>query len=118
LSRSAAAFLTALFRYAASPLFPPISPGFLSWYFAGFGIGLQSAQRVGSDSRLGSSIPSPIPEVVAFVKAFFDAKKPVSVICHGPWTIIEEGQARGRRIASWPSLKTDIRSAGAEWVDE
>ena len=58
------------------------------------------------------------PRAVAFVKAFFDAGKPVSVICHGPWTIIEAGAARGRRIASWPSLKTDLRNAGAEWVDQ
>jgi protease I len=55
---------------------------------------------------------------VAFIKAFFDAGKPVAVICHGPWTVIEAGAARGRRIASWPSLKTDLRNAGAEWVDE
>ena len=58
------------------------------------------------------------PRAVAFVKAFFDANKPVAVICHGPWTIIEAGVARGRRIASWPSLKTDLQNAGAEWVDE
>src|SRR5882724_6060660 len=58
------------------------------------------------------------PKAVAFVKAFFDTGKPVAVICHGPWTIIETGAARGRRIASWPSLKTDLRNAGAEWVDE
>ena len=58
------------------------------------------------------------PEAVAFVKAFFDAGKPVAAICHGAWTIIEAGVARGRRIASWPSLKTDIRNAGAEWVDQ
>jgi protease I len=58
------------------------------------------------------------PEAVAFVKAFFDADKPVAAICHGPWTIIEAGCARGRRIASWPSLKTDLRNAGAEWRDE
>lgn len=58
------------------------------------------------------------PKAVAFVKAFFDANKPVAVICHGPWTIIEAGVARGRRIASWPSLKTDLRNAGAEWVDQ
>ncbi|HZU30263.1 MAG TPA: type 1 glutamine amidotransferase domain-containing protein [Candidatus Angelobacter sp.] len=57
------------------------------------------------------------PKAVAFVKSFFDAGKPVAAICHGPWTIIEAGAARGRRIASWPSLKTDIRNAGAEWVD-
>jgi protease I len=58
------------------------------------------------------------PEAVAFAKAFFDAGKPVAAICHGPWTIIETGAARGRRIASWPSLKTDLRNAGAEWMDE
>jgi len=58
------------------------------------------------------------PQAVQFVKSFFDAGKPVAVICHGPWTIIEAGQARGRRIASWPSIKTDLRNAGAEWVDE
>jgi protease I len=57
-------------------------------------------------------------EAVAFVRAFFDAGKPVAVICHGPWTVIEAGVARGRRIASWPSLKTDLRNAGAEWVDQ
>ncbi len=58
------------------------------------------------------------PKAVAFAKAFFDAGKPVAVICHGPWTVIETGAARGRRIASWPSLKTDLRNAGAEWVDQ
>ena len=58
------------------------------------------------------------PKAVAFVKAFFDAGKPVAVICHGPWTIIEADAARGRRIASWPSLKTDLQNAGAEWVDQ
>lgn len=58
------------------------------------------------------------PKAVAFVKAFFDAGKPVSVICHGPWTVIEAGAARGRRITSWPSLKTDLRNAGAEWLDQ
>lgn len=58
------------------------------------------------------------PKAVNFVKAFFDADKPVAVICHGPWTVIEAGAARGRRIASWPSLKTDLRNAGAEWVDQ
>ena len=59
-----------------------------------------------------------MPEAVEFVKAFFDSGKPVAAICHGPWTIIETGHARGRRIASWPSLKTDLRNAGATWTDE
>ena len=57
------------------------------------------------------------PKAVAFAKAFFDADKPVAVICHGPWTVIEAGAAKGRRIASWPSLKTDLRNAGAEWLN-
>ena len=58
------------------------------------------------------------PPAVEFVRAFFDTGKPVAVICHGPWTVIEAGAARGRRIASWRSLKTDLRNAGAEWVDQ
>jgi protease I len=59
-----------------------------------------------------------LPKAVAFVKAFFDAGKPVAAICHGPWTVLEAGAVRGRRLTSWPSLKTDLRNAGAEWVDE
>jgi protease I len=59
-----------------------------------------------------------VPEAVAFVKAFFKAGKPIASICHGPWTIIEAGEARGRRLTSWPSLKTDLQNAGADWVDQ
>jgi protease I len=58
------------------------------------------------------------PAAVAFVKAFFDEQKPVGVICHGPWTLIEADVVRGRTLTSWPSLETDLRNAGAEWVDE
>jgi protease I len=58
------------------------------------------------------------PEAVAFVKDFFEANKPVAAICHGPWTIIETGHAKGRKITSWPSLKTDLKNAGADWADE
>jgi protease I len=58
------------------------------------------------------------PEAVRFVKDFFDAGKPVAVICHGPWTLIEAGVVRGRKITSWPSVKTDLINAGADWVDE
>ena len=57
------------------------------------------------------------PAAVAFVKGFFDAGKPVAAICHGPWTVLEAGAAKGRRMTSWPSLQTDLRNAGAEWVD-
>ena len=59
-----------------------------------------------------------MPKAVAFVKAFFDARKPVAAICHGPWTVIEAGAATGRRMTSWPSVKTDLINAGANWVDE
>ncbi len=58
------------------------------------------------------------PQAVAFVKYFFDADKPVGAICHGPWTVIESGAAKGHRMTSWPSLQTDVRNSGAEWVDE
>ena len=55
---------------------------------------------------------------LAFVKAFFEAKKPVGAICHGPWTLIDAGVVKGRRLTSWPSLETDLKNAGANWVDE
>lgn len=55
---------------------------------------------------------------VAFVKAFFDQHKPVAAICHAPWMLIEAGVVDGRKVTSWPSLKTDLRNAGAVWVDE
>ncbi|NYF56536.1 type 1 glutamine amidotransferase domain-containing protein [Micromonospora purpureochromogenes] len=58
------------------------------------------------------------PDAVRFVKAFFDAGKPVGVICHGPWTLVEADVVRGRRITSWPSLRTDLTNAGATWLDE
>jgi protease I len=58
------------------------------------------------------------PKAVAFVKDFFDAGKPVAAICHGPWTVVESGAAAGRTMTSWPSLQTDIRNAGGEWVDQ
>lgn len=57
------------------------------------------------------------PDAVAFVRRFFDQHKPVGVICHGPWSLIEAGVVNGRTLTSWPSLKTDLRNAGAEWVD-
>ena len=56
--------------------------------------------------------------VVEFVADFFAARKPVGAICHGPWTLIEAEVVAGRRVTSWPSLQTDLRNAGAEWVDE
>ena len=55
---------------------------------------------------------------VAFARGFFEAAKPVGVICHGPWTLVEAGVLTDRTITSWPSLQTDIRNAGGKWVDE
>jgi protease I len=58
------------------------------------------------------------PTAVQFVKQFTDAGKPVAAICHGPWTLVEAGAVRGRTMTSWPSLKTDLKNAGASWVDK
>ena len=57
-------------------------------------------------------------DAVAFVRAFFEQAKPVAVICHGPWTLVEADVLKGRTITSWPSLQTDVRNAGGTWVDE
>jgi deglycase len=59
-----------------------------------------------------------VPEALSFIRAIFEAGKPVGVICHGPWTLVEADVLRDRTITSWPSLKTDIRNAGGNWVDE
>jgi protease I len=57
-------------------------------------------------------------DAVAFARSFFDSGKPVAVICHGPWTLVEADVLRGRTITSWPSVKTDINNAGGSWVDQ
>jgi protease I len=57
-------------------------------------------------------------DAVGFVRAFFEQSKPVAVICHGPWTLVEADVVKGRTLTSWPSLKTDLENAGATWVDE
>ena len=56
--------------------------------------------------------------VVAFVRDFFEAGKPVASICHGPWVLVEAGVVKGRKLTSWPTLRTDIRNAGGNWVDQ
>jgi protease I len=58
------------------------------------------------------------PRAIAFIRDFVRAGKPIAAICHGPWTLIEAGAVHGRKMTSWPSLQTDLRNAGAEWVDE
>lgn len=67
---------------------------------------------VGADNLRGSS------EAVGFVRGFFERAKPVGVICHGPWTLVEADVVRGRTLTSYPTLQTDIRNAGGEWVDQ
>jgi deglycase len=57
-------------------------------------------------------------DAVEFVRSFFEAGKPVAVICHGPWMLVEADVVRGRKVTSWPSIKTDIQNAGGNWVDE
>jgi protease I len=58
------------------------------------------------------------PEAVEWVRAFVESGRPTAVICHAPWTLVEAGVVRGRTVTSWPSLQTDIRNAGATWVDQ
>ena len=55
---------------------------------------------------------------VGFVRDFVESKKPIAVICHGPWVLVEAGVVRGRKLTSWPTLQTDIRNAGGDWVDQ
>jgi protease I len=57
-------------------------------------------------------------KAVQFVKAFVDSGRPIAAICHAPWTLIEAGATQGRTMTSWPSLKTDLKNAGANWVDQ
>jgi protease I len=87
----------------------------------------KSADKVSASDYDGLVLPGGVanPDIlrtnaaaVAFAKSFFDAGKPVAVICHGPWTLIEADVVRGRMITSWPSVKTDLRNAGADWVDD
>ena len=58
------------------------------------------------------------PRAVDFVREFFKTGKPVAAICHGPWMLVEAGVLEGARVTSWPSLRTDIKNAGGEWVDQ
>lgn len=58
------------------------------------------------------------PEAVSFVRHFVDSNKPIAAICHGPWTLVEADAVRGHTMTSWPSLKTDLKNAGANWVDK
>jgi protease I len=58
------------------------------------------------------------PKAIQFIREFFEAGKPVAAICHGPWTLVDAGVAKGRRMTSYPSIKNDLKNAGVDWVDE
>ncbi|MGE5547441.1 MAG: type 1 glutamine amidotransferase domain-containing protein [Solirubrobacterales bacterium] len=58
------------------------------------------------------------PKAVDFVRSFWTDNKPIAAICHGPWTLIEAGAVKGRKMTSWPSLKSDLTNAGANWIDQ
>ncbi|MET0878635.1 MAG: type 1 glutamine amidotransferase domain-containing protein [Tardiphaga sp.] len=115
---------------AATKIVSPKTEGVRAWNFTDWSITLPVDVDLGQakpenfDALLlpgGVINPDSLrmkPEAVAFAKAFFDAGKPVASICHGPWTVIETGAARGRRMTSWPSLKTDLINAGADWLDQ
>ena len=86
-----------------------------------------TVDATGADDFAGLVLPGGVanpdflrtqPKAVAFARAFFDSGKPVAAICHAAWTLVEADVVRGRRLTSWPSLQTDIRNAGGEWVDE
>jgi protease I len=87
-------------------------------------VGLEQADASNYDALLlpgGVANPDQLrtqPAAIRFIKAFADSGKPIGVICHGPWTLIEAGVVKGRAMTSWPSLKTDLTNAGARWVDE
>ena len=114
---------------AKTQIVSPKNEHFRAWKFTDWGIELPVAVRL-DDARpedfdallLPGEVINPDtlriePKAVAFVNAFFDDGKPVAAIYHGPWSVIEAG-ARGRRITSWPSLKTNLKNAGADWIDQ
>jgi protease I len=84
-------------------------------------------ERADSDDYDGLVLPGGVinpdklrmdPEAIDFVRAFVEAGKPIAAICHGPWTLINAGGVRGRKMTSWPSLQVDLENAGAHWVDQ
>jgi len=115
---------------AATQIVSPKDDGVRGWKFTDWGatlrvdLKLDQARAQDFDALLlPGGVINPdklrmIPAAVAFVKAFFEAGKPVAAICHGPWMVVEADKASGRRMTSWPSIRTDLRNAGAEIVDQ
>lgn len=115
---------------ATTHLISPESGKVRSWHFDKWGnefdvdVPLNQANAEDYDALLvpgGVMSPDHLrtnEKAVSFVRSFFDAGKPIASICHGPWLLLEADIVRGIPITSWPSIKTDLRNAGAEWVDE
>lgn len=115
---------------AATQVVSPMSKRVKGWNMKEWGnevpvdVTLESADSEDFDALLlpgGVMNPDHLrmnPKAVEFVKKFTDSGKPIAAICHGPWTLIEAGAVRGRTMTSWPSLKTDLKNAGANWVDK
>lgn len=115
---------------AQTSIVSPVEGRVKGWKFTEWGdeidvdIPLDSARAEDFDALLlpgGVINPDKLrmnPRAVAFVRAFYDANKPIAAICHGPWTLINAGVVRGRKMTSWPSLEVDLRNAGAAWVDQ
>jgi protease I len=114
---------------AETEVVSPASGNVKGWNFKNWGkevpvdVPLESANPDNYDALLlPGGVMNPdhlrmIPRAVEFVRRFVESDKPIAAICHGPWTLIEANAVRGRTITSWPSLKTDLRNAGANWVD-
>ncbi len=114
---------------AQTDIISPASPMVRGWKFTDWGdyfpvdANLSDADPHKYDALLlpgGVMNPDKLrqnPDAKRFVKSFVDEGKPIAAICHGSWTLIETGMVRGRMITSWPSLQTDLRNAGANWVD-
>jgi len=87
-------------------------------------VDLQTAETEGYDALLlPGGVINPdklrlIPEAIDFIKKIYQANKPIAAICHGPWTLINAGAAKGHTMTSWPSLQMDLTNAGAKWVDK
>jgi protease I len=115
---------------ASTQVVSPQETGVRGWNMKKWGktipvdVPLESADPTNFDALLlpgGVMNPDKLrmnPKAIEFVKHFIDTGKPVAAICHGPWSLIEAGGVKDRKLTSWPSLQTDIRNAGGTWVDE
>lgn len=114
---------------AGTDVVSPVSGSVKGWNFTDWGDEVPvdvTLDKANPDHYDGLVLPGGVmnpdklrinPRALEFIKAFFEARKPVAAICHAPWTLIDAGVVSGRKITSYPSLATDLRNAGANWVD-